>query len=64
MMERYKLVRDLVPVGTVLENSASQKTERFVPHYEVVVGIGADYTANFIVDAEAVESNPDYFEKL
>jgi len=63
-MKRYKLIKELLPVGTLVEDPAPYKTEYCMPHYEVLIGIGKDHTASFIVDAEAVENNPDYFEEL
>lgn len=63
-MKRYKLIKNLLPVGTIIKKEAPSITERYGPHYEVLIPVGKDYTASLTIDAEAVEQNLDYFEEV
>jgi hypothetical protein len=63
-VKKYRLIKELLPVGTLLDAPAPTKTERRTVCYEVLIAIGKDYTASFVVDAEAVENNPEFFKEI
>jgi hypothetical protein len=64
-MKKYRLIKELFPIGTVLEcDPQLEKSTKYGPLYEVVVGIHKDYTITLLIDSETVENNPDYFELI
>lgn len=54
MSDAYVVTEDIViPAGTVLK-PAPTKTERCVPYFETVLGVGPNNTATFTLSEEAL----------
>lgn len=66
--KKFRLKKDLFPVGTVIENHGMTKHQMFGspvdPICEVTVGISKDHTVNLFIGLETILAHPDYFEEI
>ena len=63
-IKRFRLIKDLLPIGEEFEKSNLNNIHWYDPVYECIVGIGKDYATSIVLPNDMVENNPDYFEEI
>jgi hypothetical protein len=63
-MPKYRFRGIPLPAFDPDVDTAPTKTERYGDHVEVLIALGKDHTASLTFDRDAIEANPELFEKI
>lgn len=63
-MDRYRLVQNILPVGTEFTTAAPDQVHFKEPHVAVVLPVTPTENIHVFVSRKAVENNPEIFEKI
>lgn len=66
MIKKYQATQKLLDAisSEPFERSKVSAKNYYGEWYEVLIGIGKNYSISIMVDEETIENNPDYFKEI